>query len=228
MGVDIRQWGANAGANFSKNKVSETQDDSLDDDEVGIPDSDFLIRLNHEAFRKINAYAHSVFPTEASNMVTRESSHSDQQISQPIHQSLVSLYEYIKSSAGRMEHGVLEEAGFAASNLFGGSVIFCKSGKDRTAMQVTHKQSQFVNTVVSESDGIPTSANDPKKVYDDSTLMRIYGTRLPICEKNVGQSLYAFNALQARFMPDPLKPPPRTLAGFLKGGKVFSVGGIES
>jgi len=59
--------------------------------------------------------------------------------------------------------------------------------------------------------------------------MRIYGTRLPICEKNVGQALYAFNSLQAKFMPDILKPPPQTLAGFLRGGRVFSrEGAIES
>lgn len=58
--------------------------------------------------------------------------------------------------------------------------------------------------------------------------MRVYGTRLPICDKNVGQSLYAFNALQAKFMPEMLKPPARALAGFLKGGRVFTGGAIES
>lgn len=63
---------------------------------------------------------------------------------------------------------------------------------------------------------------------EDATRMRIYGTRLPICEKNVGQALYAFNALQSKFMPEALKPPPSTLAGFLKGGRVFGQGGIES
>ena len=58
--------------------------------------------------------------------------------------------------------------------------------------------------------------------------MRIHGTRLPICEKNVGQAKFAFNALQFKFMPDMLKPPPSTLSGFLKGGRVFGGGGIES
>jgi hypothetical protein len=69
---------------------------------------------------------------------------------------------------------------------------------------------------------------DAKKIFDDATIMRIHGTRLPICDKNVGQPLYAFNSLQAKFMPEPLKPPPRALAGFLKGGRVFTGGGIES
>jgi hypothetical protein len=58
--------------------------------------------------------------------------------------------------------------------------------------------------------------------------MRTYGTRLPICEKNVGQAKYAFNSLQVQFMPDALKPPMNTLAGFLKGGRIFGESGIES
>lgn len=98
-------------------------------------------------------------------------------------------------------------------------------------MQVSFKQSQFVNRYLASggnghADKVPI---DSKKVFKEATIMRIYGIRLPICDKNVGQSLYAFNSLQARFMPEVLKPPPRTLAGFLKGGRVFSrEGGIES
>jgi hypothetical protein len=61
-----------------------------------------------------------------------------------------------------------------------------------------------------------------------ASLLRTYGTRLPICEKNVGQAKYAFNSLQVKFMPETLKPPMNTLAGFLKGGKLFEGGGIES
>jgi hypothetical protein len=225
MGVDIRQWGANAGANFGKPRSGESQEDALDEDEIGIPDSDFLIQLNHEAIRKMSAYAHLVHPVEQAirGDVSWESAHSDQQLVQSIHPMLTSLYNIIRSSAGKMEHGVLDEAGLAASKLRGGSVIFCKSGKDRTAMQVTYKQSHFLSSVLTS-----ISLVDAQSVFDNATLMRVYGTRLPICEKNVGQSLYAFNSLQARFMPDPLKPPPRALAGFLKGGRVFSGGGIES
>lgn len=32
----------------------------------------------------------------------------------------------------------------------------------------------------------------------DANVMRLYGTRLIICEKNVGRLKYAFNALQVR------------------------------
>ena len=247
MGVDVRQWGSNV-TKFGNNN---NNDDGLDDDEVGIPDNDVLIALNYEAFCKMNAYAHSVYRCNEDPSVSWEQAHHQarqQEQLQVIHPILRNLYEYIKSSAGKMEHGILDEAAHATARLGGGSAIFCKSGKDRTAMQVTFKQSQFVNRfIVSGGDGLAnhdkastrssvtekaTSAvenNFLEKVYKDAAVMRVYGTRLPICDKNVGQPLYAFNALQARFMPEALKPPPRALAGFLKGGRVFSREGmIES
>ena len=229
MGVDIRQWGANAGANFGKK--SEVLEE-IDEDEIGIPDDDVLLALNYEALRKMNAFAHEVYlchDPQGKVTVTWEQAHDSQQIEQPIHPMLTSLYEYIRASAGKMEHGILDEAGFASNRLGGGSAIFCKSGKDRTAMQVTFKQSQYINRFLnSQGNGFSESKVDSKKVFYDSTVMRVYGTRLPICDKNVGQALYAFNALQAKFMPEPLKPPARALAGFLKGGRLLSGGGIES
>mmetsp|Transcript_25475 Transcript_25475/g.32101 ORF Transcript_25475/g.32101 Transcript_25475/m.32101 type:complete len:360 (+) Transcript_25475:608-1687(+) len=227
MGVDIRQWGSNAAAaNFNKSNTSGHEE--MDDDEVGIPDNDVLIALNYEAFRKMNAYAHAVYRYNEEPVVTWEQAKSDLHIHQPIHPMLKGLHEFIKSSAGKMEHGILDEAAHAASKLGGGAAIFCKSGKDRTAMQVTFKQSQFVNRFLQTGgDGLADEVDlDMKKVFKDATLMRVYGTRLPICDKNVGQPLYAFNSLQARFMPDILKPPARALAGFLKGGRVFSREGL--
>ncbi len=122
IGVDIRQWGANAGANFGK-KSNEAQDE-LDEDEVGIPDNDFLMELNFEALRKMNAYAHAVYlcgdPQNPQQLlgVTWEQAHSDdQQIRQPIHPMLNSLYSFIRSSATKIEHGILDEAAFAAAKL---------------------------------------------------------------------------------------------------------------
>ena len=112
-----------------------------------------------------------------------------------------------------------------AQQLGGGGIVFCKSGKDRTAMHVTFKQAQFANRFRQQRFHMD---NILDATLDDATRMRIFGTRLPICEKNVGQALYAFNLLQSKFMPDALKPPPSTLAGFLKGGRVFGQGGIES
>lgn len=82
---------------------------------------------------------------------------------------------------------------------------------------VTFKQAQFANRM-----------RRSNTVSSDAMLLRLHGTRLPICEKNVGEAKYAFNSLQVKFMPDALKPPTSALAGFLKGGKVFTGGGIES
>ena len=103
--------------------------------------------------------------------------------------------------------------------LGGGSTVFCKSGKDRTAMQVTFKQAQFLQRFLGRKDA-NVSFEDAElpsdEVFTNATLMRVHGTRVPICEKNAGESKYAFNPLQAKFMPDALKPPPIALAGFLK------------
>lgn len=185
MGVDIRQWGANAGANFGKSKNDANEE--MDEDEMGIPDNDVLLALNYEAFRKMNAYAHEVFlcsDPQKKVMVTWEQAHLAQQIQQPIHPMLTALYEFIRSSAGKMEHGILDEAGFASNRLGGGSAIFCKSGKDRTAMQVTFKQSQFLRRFfLSNGNGFAETDVDFKRVFFDANIMRVYGTRLPICDK---------------------------------------------
>ena len=263
MGVDIRQWGANVGMNAkntSRNIPMSRQgsavsdggggDDGADptgaaggggllddeDDDVGIPDNDLLMALNYEALRKMNAYAHGVVPTADSASAALSWEQADLQPQQQvvIHPMLAKLHNYIRTSSGRMEHGVLDEASSASANLGGSSAIFCKSGKDRTAMQVTYKQARFVRRFLKCGDGnrlveVEGDTTLRDAVYSDATLMRIHGTRLPICEKNVGQAKFAFNSLQSKFMPEALKPPPNTLAGFLKGGRVFSRdGGIES
>lgn len=225
MGVDIRQWGSNTAAFVKSNSG---QQEEVDDDEAGIPDNDVLLALNYEAFQKMNAYAHAVYRCSEDPAVSWEQAHVEQQTQQQIHPMLRNLHEFIKTSAGKMEHGILDEAAHAAAKLGGGAAIFCKSGKDRTAMQVTFKQSQFINRYIQTGgNGHADEAQlDFNKLFDDANIMRVYGTRLPICDKNVGQSLYAFNSLQARFMPDVLKPPARALAGFLKGGRVFSKEGM--
>jgi len=176
-----------------------------------------------------------------------------------VHPSLTMLHNHIVTSAGKMNHSILDEAATIAQQLGGGGVVFCKSGKDRTAMHCTYKQAQFANRFRQQK---YSNQEILDTTLEDATRMRIWGTRLPVCEKNVGQALYAFNALQSKFMPDALKPPPSkfvtwcekktylfmfwmvesklfflwntipsttgTLAGFLKGGRVFSGGGIES
>lgn len=248
VGVDIRQWGAHAGSNMKNQFTSGDAKDPTaavsggllddEDDDVGVADDDVLVALNFEALRKMNAYAHKISPikgisekTPTDGLLHWRPPRPEQEISQQqlnkmsVHPSLVMLHSHILTSAGKMNHSILDEAATLAQQLGGGGVVFCKSGKDRTAMHITYKQAQFANRFRQQN----CSAEEfVDTTVQDATKMRIHGTRLPICEKNVGQALYAFNSLQSKFMPDALKPPPSTLAGFLKGGRVFGQGGIES
>jgi hypothetical protein len=237
VGVDIRQWGAHTGSNL----MTKQRDESAaptgglvedEDDDVGIPDDDVLVALNYEALHKLNAYAHAVNPAsvlldkvQAAMIQVFTMNGQPQQQYLPVHPSLSALHSHILSSAGKMNHSILDEAATMVQQLGGGGLVFCKSGKDRTAMHVTYKQAQFAARYKNKNRNAET-AETMELVLRDATLLRIHGTRLPICEKNVGQSKYAFNALQVKFMPDALKPPMNTLAGFLKGGRLFSSEGV--
>jgi len=240
MGVDIRQWGVNAGRNVSsqikdKSKggglstsesfgdaqnipginegvgglINDGDDD--DGDEVGMADNEIGFQLNVDGFRKLNAYAHSVNPTVAGSAAASsappifDSSEQIQMQNLPPHPLLVPLSESIKASAGKMEHSVLDHAAASCQKLGGGSTIFCKSGKDRTGMQVTFKEAQFIQRFIDRKDAVSS-----EEIFAKATTLRIYGNRVPICEKNAGEAMYAFNPLQAQFMPAMLKPPPIT------------------
>lgn len=235
VGVDIFQAASNAGSNMSKNyaggasatvepetpKLSLTEDE---EDDTGFVDDDVLVQLNYEAFQKMNYYAQAVSPAAPVQATSTRQTH-------PL---LATLFQHIVSSSGKMNHDILDEAAYLAQQLGGGGCVFCKSGKDRTAMHVTYKQAQFETRFRAKMAGNSGGLDeDVDSLMEDTTiadamLIRLYGTRLPICEKNVGQAKYAFNSLQVKFMPDALKPPMSALAGFLKGGKVFGKGGIES
>jgi hypothetical protein len=238
VGVDIRQWGANAGSNVKSQldksaalnsstftgckDMNAVQDAPVisgliddEDDDVGVQDEDVLVQLNFDAVQRLNTYACSISPANALASATK------------MHPMCETLYDHIVGSSGKMNHYILDEAAQLSQQLGGGGVVFCKSGKDRTAMHVTYKQAQFENRY-RECHPSPDHIPFVNALLDDARIIRIHGTRLPVCQKNVGESKYAFNALQVKFMPDALKPPMNTLAGFLKGGKVFTGARIES
>lgn len=245
MGVDIRQWGVNAGRSVAgqmkeKSKQRPTSDfgdfnavsdagesghggsllddgDDDDDDTPDISDNEILYALNVEGYRKLNAYAHSVYPTAAGVTMAStpvpifdlfEQQKQQQQQPLPVHPLLASLSDAIKTSAGKMEHSILDRAATATQRFGGGSTVFCKSGKDRTAMQVTFKQAQFVQRYIERKDGV--QLEDTPISYEGvavtSGLMRKHGNRIPICEKNTGEPKFAFNPLQRKFMPEMLRP----------------------
>lgn len=128
----------------------------------------------------MNAYAHAIIPQnvlldkvqEAMNLVFEQkygaAAHDGEQILS-VHPSLSLLHSHIMSSAGKMNHAILDEAATLAQQLGGGGLVFCKSGKDRTAMHVTYKQAQFTNRYRNLHNGEAT--------LQDATLMRIFGVR---------------------------------------------------
>lgn len=224
MGVDIRQWGVNAGRNMTSQIKDKSKggagsglasdvggepdntiddgdnepiggsllDDGDEDDEGGVADNEILLALNVEAARKLNAYAHSANPTVAGATAATAQAPVFDSLEQaqaqplPLHPSLFFLSEAIKASAGKMEHSVLDQAATATSRFGGGSTVFCKSGKDRTAMQVTFKQAQFTQRFMDKKDSrtaLEDTSISYEKVFSKSSLMRKHGNRIPICEK---------------------------------------------
>ena len=197
VGVDIRQAGSNLIKNNQNNQSSSNGSivDDGDEDDVGVSDDDVLVALNYEAMQKMNCYAHALSPQQiplvkvhgamgrlfSPNKPISTLNNSDKdQLS--IHPQLVQLNSHIMSSFGKMNHNILDEAATIAQQLGGGGLVFCKSGKDRTAMQLTFKQCQFAARYRGNTDS--------QAILRDAHLLRLYGTRLPICEKNVGQALY--------------------------------------
>ncbi len=83
-------------------------------------------------------------------------------------------------------------------------VIFCKSGKDRTGMAVTLHQARLLG----DRHGCGAA---PERLVRDANGIRLHGTRLLICDKNVGIPKYAFNKIQLQFMPDEYRPPTESI-----------------
>jgi len=237
MGVDIRQWGANTSSKLAQqpsqiaksNSFSQNQSDDVTEmnNEITQDETDFLKELNYEAFQKLNRYAFSTEPLDANNVHSQPLPGGPN--NEPIHPILCMLWGNIKDSARKMEHGVLDSAASAGEKLNGSGIVFCKSGKDRTAMQCTLKQSQFISKTLpyrnQPASSSSTGSSRNGRLMADATLMRTHGTRLALCAKNVGEPKYAFNAIQAKFMPEMLKPPLTSVAGILKGEWM---GGLKS
>lgn len=110
----------------------------------------------------------------------------------------------------KMNVDILHEAEKISLLLGGGRVTFCKSGKDRTGMAMTLDQSrQLSETFALE--------NVPDRILRDANLMRVYGTRLMVAEKNIGRPVFAINRLQLQFMPAMYRPPLSVLEDVFKG-----------
>ncbi|GBG33063.1 Type II inositol 3,4-bisphosphate 4-phosphatase [Hondaea fermentalgiana] len=105
---------------------------------------------------------------------------------------------------------VLISAENAVRALNGGRITFCKSGKDRTAMSMTLEQTRLLRAT-------PLPGNRSLEHLDDqvmANLMREYGGRIVVAEKNVGRPKYSFNAAQRQLLPSIYRPPTTTIQDF--------------
>ncbi len=127
-----------------------------------------------------------------------------------IHPFVTELFETIRSSSLTMKNvDLLIEVERVCLILGGTRVTFCKSGKDRTGMAVTLEQSRQLG----ERFGTGTDIN---RILRDTNLMRVYGTRLAVAEKNIGRPVYAINLLQAKFLPLMFRPPANVCEDMMK------------
>jgi hypothetical protein len=77
------------------------------------------------------------------------------------------------------------------------------------------------STAGSANSNSNSSANTFASLLDErlaslANLMRVYGTRVAVAEKNIGRPVYSINLLQARFLPPLLRPPPAVCEAILK------------
>ncbi len=91
----------------------------------------------------------------------------------------------------------------AIGRQIGGTVaILCKSGKDRTSMGVTLENSRSLVEDLGVLNG-----------QEVCQLMRAQGVRRMNVYANTGQSMFAFNQIQRRALPNCYRPPPGSHAG---------------
>lgn len=84
----------------------------------------------------------------------------------------------------------------------GMACILCKSGKDRTSMGVTLENTKNVVEDLGILNG-----------RDCCDLMRMQGVRRMNVFANTGQSMFAFNQIQRRALPNCYRPPTGTHSG---------------
>jgi hypothetical protein len=88
-------------------------------------------------------------------------------------------------------------------------VTFCKSGKDRTGMAITLEQSRLLGENFDCGQSF-------ERIIRDANMMRQYGTRLMVAEKNIGKAIYAINRLQIKFLPLFYRPPIQLTEDLMK------------
>eukprot|EP00043_Microstomoeca_roanoka_P000822 m.29311 g.29311 ORF g.29311 m.29311 type:complete len:1153 (+) comp10519_c0_seq1:89-3547(+) len=88
----------------------------------------------------------------------------------------------------------------------GGRATMCKSGKDRSSMQVTLEEVMLLI----DHHGLPE-----EKIHEVLDDLRTRGTRIRNVKKNIDDGRYAFNRLQVMTLPKLLRPPEGTYGATL-------------
>ena len=88
----------------------------------------------------------------------------------------------------------------ATRELEGGLLLLCKSGKDRTGCAATLLQAQHLKEIY------PKCVGEEEK-QTILSAMRMSGTRLDVCTKNVNLGLFAIHPHNLHFLPPALVPP---------------------
>ena len=170
---------------------------------------------NIRGLKYLNNYCHKSQPINCVSGDSGDNGKSAQGGSRQSHTHplIQDLSELIRNSNfGTKNVEMLMEIERICLMLNGCRVTFCKSGKDRTGMAVTLEQSRQLG----ERFGIGIGFD---RVLKDANIMRQYGTRIKVCEKNIGKPVYSINKFQASFLPHLYRPPEAVLEDMIKTGK---------
>ena len=163
-------------------------------------------RVNIRAIKLLNLYCHKVQPIGNDNSPDR----GNENVFMNSHPLIFELSTLIKNASfGTKNVEMLMEIERICLILGGCRVTFCKSGKDRTGMAVTLEQSRQLGERFN-------CGMSPERVYKDANIMRLYGTRILVCEKNVGRKIYSINKIQSQFLPPLYRPPAEALEDIMK------------
>ena len=161
--------------------------------------------LNNNSLDVLNEFCHKKQPIQRPTNVSPNHSKN-------MHPTLHALSRTIfNTSPLEKDITMLMEIEQVGNLLDGLRVSFCKSGKDRTGMAVTLEQSRFIGNRYN-------CGTSDELLFKHASTMRLHGTRLDLCEKNIGKAVYSINSLQAQFLPPLYRPPPSVLENILKAG----------
>ncbi|OQR95958.1 inositol-3,4-bisphosphate 4-phosphatase [Thraustotheca clavata] len=158
-------------------------------------------KINQKSFRSLESYVQDFISMQKNLDVSASVSPSESL------KTMSSLLQSETMANAKKNTQLLLEASDIVRLLNGGRVTFCKSGKDRTAMSITLDQMRKVYGTSSDT------AEIDELVKPIASIMREFGVRIEIAEKNIGTAKYSFNSLQRKMLPKMYRPPFNSIQG---------------